>query len=721
MADSLSDTLTSLLNTRRIRRTLSFAEGFRSRFGFRWWYLLAGVVVLVGVGWGAHTYLESAIKRQKAVELETLLEADVTAMRVWLDSEKGLAAVLAGDPVVRQLVGDLLAAATPRDGARERLLASASLTGLRDYLRPIARAHGYIDFVITSPRGLMLAAARDHAVGNASLVRHAQFLAPAIGGLSMVSRPFRAEVPLPDDTGELAWGRPTMFVAAPIIDEAGAILAALGLRIRPEIDFTRILHVARPGESGETYAFDVDGLMVSQSRFDDDLRAIGLLPGETAVRAIFNVEIKDPGGNMVSGYQPTVPRVKQPLTRMAESAIRGETAVDVDGYRDYRGVPVVGAWTWLQEYGFGVATEVDVEEAFRVLHRIRTLFRGLFALLVLASTGMILSSVVVSRVGDRARQALARAQRLGQYTLENKIGAGGMGEVFRARHAMLRRPTAIKLLGSGSDADLARFEREVQITSQLTHPNTVAIYDFGRTPEGLFYYAMEYLPGLSLDRLVGLAGPLPAGRVIHLLAQACGSLAEAHEAGLVHRDIKPPNLMVCERGGVHDVIKVLDFGIVFDRFDPRRDKQEGFVGTPLYMSPEAIRRSAMVDARSDLYSLGAVAYFMLTGRPVFDGARAVEICNRHLQEEPVPPSRLVPVASDQEAVILRCLAKAPEDRPADTRELANALSRCAAVDDWSAQAANDWWRQHVEEVSKLQQQAQRKGGVLDVELATRPG
>lgn len=721
MANSLSDTLTSLLDTRRIRRTLSFAQGFRSRFGFRWWYLVAGVLLLAAVGWGANTYLERAIKRQKAVELATLLDADVTAMRVWLDSEKGLATVVAGDPVVRQLVSDLLTTAEPREGARERLLASPSLVALRTYLRPIARARGYIDFVVSSPSGMVLAAARDHAVGNAALVRHAHFLAPAIGGLSMVSRPFRAEVPLPDEKGELAWGRPTMFVAAPVADESGNVLAALGLRIRPEVDFTRILHVARPGESGETYAFDVNGLMVSQSRFDAELRSIGLLPGDPSVRAIFNVELKDPGGNMVQGFQPTVARSRQPLTRMAEAAIGGEAGVDVDGYRDYRGVSVIGAWTWLQEYGFGVATEVDVDEAFRVLHRIRNLFRGLFALLVLASIGMVLSTVVVSRVGERASAALARAQRLGQYTLEDKIGAGGMGEVFRARHAMLRRPTAIKLVGSGSEADMARFEREVQITSQLTHPNTVAIYDFGRTPEGLFYYAMEYLPGLPLERLVELAGPLPAGRVIHLLIQACGSLGEAHQAGLVHRDIKPPNLMVCERGGVHDVVKVLDFGIVYDRFDPRREVPEGFVGTPLYVSPEVIRRSDVLDARSDLYSLGAVAYFMLTGRPVFDGERAVEICNRHLEAAPVPPSELAPVPADLERVVLRCLAKEPTNRPADTAELISDLEQCAAASDWVAADAQGWWQEHATEVAALRATAEREGGVIDVELATRPG
>ena len=711
MANTFSGTLSELLKSRNLRATFSIADDFRSKFGFRWWFLPVAVATLAAVGWAANTMLEQSIKQQKAIELETLLNADVTALEVWFGSQKGFARVVGQDPVVRRLVTALVAVADNR----ERLVSAPEQTLLRSYLAPMARAQGYIDFVITGTSGVVLAAGFDAAIGNPSLTRHYQFLLPALGGDVMVSRPFRAEIPLPDETGQLSWGRPTMFAAAPVYDIDDTIIAAIGLRIRPEVDFTRILHVARAGETGETYAFDVNGLMVSQSRFDNDLRAIGLLPPDLSVRAIFTVEIRDPGGDMVRGFNPVIPRSKQPLTLMAESAVSGNDGVDVDGYRDYRGVNVIGAWRWLDEYGFGVATEVDVDEAYVALHRIRWLFRILFGLLVAAASGTLLATVSLARLGTRAGAAMARAKRLGQYTLEEKIGSGGMGDVYRASHALLRRPTAIKLLlpGRGGSAELARFEREVQTTSQLTHPNTVAIYDYGRTPDGLFYYAMEYLPGKQLAELIAEHGPLPAGRVVQFLLQISSSLAEAHDAGLVHRDVKPANVIICERGGIADFVKVLDFGIVKSISD---DVETGvtrvgmFAGTPDYASPEQIRGKD-VDGRSDIYSLGALAYFALTGAAPFAGDSPLEVCRAHLSKVPESfASRgVATVPAELEAVVMRCLAKDPDDRFASMLELRRALRALQLEAQWTQSDARHWWREH-EEGSDTNAEAPTNGG-----------
>jgi len=698
MTTTFSGTLSNLLKSRNVRATFSIADNFKSKFGFRWWFLPLVVASLAAVGWAANTMLEQSIKQQKATELETLLNADVTALDVWFGSQKGFARVVGQDPVVRGLVAGLIAVADNR----ERLVNAPEQTLLRNYLAPMARAQGYIDFVVTGTSGVVLAAGIDAAIGNPSLTRHYQFLLPALGGDVMVSRPFRAEIPLPDETGQMSWGRPTMFAAAPVLDVDDEIIAAIGLRIRPEVDFTRILHVARPGETGETYAFDVNGLMVSQSRFDNDLRGIGLLPADESVRAIFTVEIRDPGGDMVRGFRPVVPRTKQPLTLMAERAVSGDDGINVDGYRDYRGVNVIGAWRWLDEYGLGVATEVDVDEAYVALYRVRWLFRILFGLLVTAALGTLLTTVSLARLGTRADAAMARAKRLGQYTLEEKIGSGGMGDVYRASHALLRRPTAIKLLlpGRGGSAELARFEREVQTTSQLTHPNTVAIYDYGRTPDGLFYYAMEYLPGKQLAELVTEHGPLPAERLVQFLLQITSSLAEAHEAGLVHRDVKPANVIICERGGIADFVKVLDFGIVQSVSD---DEETGvtrvgmFAGTPDYASPEQIRAKD-VDGRSDIYSLGALAYFALTGGPPFTGANQLEVCSAHLSKAPESfTSRGIDtVPADLEAVVLRCLAKDPDDRFASMLQLRRTLRALELDGRWTQADARRWWREHQE-------------------------
>ncbi|NKB88414.1 MAG: protein kinase [Acidobacteria bacterium] len=695
MANTFSGTLSNLLKSRDVRATFSIAQNFRSRFGFRWWYLPAAVLVLGALGFTANTLLEQSIKQQKATELETLLSADVTALEVWFDSQKGLAELLGQDPVVRDLVVQLSAYTD-----RESLLAAAAQRELRTYMAPIARTQRYLDYLVTGPDGLVLSAGFDTAVGNLSLTRHFQFVFPALDGQTLVSRPFRAEIPLPDDTGQPSWGRPTMFVAAPVLDAEGGVIAALGLRIRPEIDFTRILHVARPGETGETYAFDVNGLMVSQSRFDSDLRDIGLLPPDPNVRAIFNIEIRDPGGNMVTGFTPAQPRAKQPLTHMAANAVEGLDGVNVDGYRDYRGVDVIGAWRWLGDYGFGIATEIDVAEAFVALHRVRWLFRGLFLLLVLASTGTLLATVSLARLGDRADAAMARAKRLGQYTLEKRIGKGGMGEVYRASHALLRRPTAIKLLPPGREGaiELARFEREVQATSQLTHPNTVAIYDYGHTPDGLFYYAMEYLPGLQLAELVTQHGALPAGRAVRLLLQVTSSLAEAHDAGLVHRDVKPANVILCERGGLADFAKVVDFGIVKGMADDPESgvTREGvFAGTPEYASPEQIR-GREVDGRSDVYSLGALAYYLLSGGPPFTGSTPLDVCRAHLSDAPAPfaDRGVSGVPEELEMIVMRCLAKDPEQRFQTMLQLRRALRDTGLEEDWRQADARTWWDAH---------------------------
>lgn len=305
-------------------------------------------------------------------------------------------------------------------------------------------------------------------------------------------------------------------------------------------------------------------------------------------------------------------------------------------------------------------------------------------------------TVLISHVIYGLQRKVAEAAQLGQYRLDEKIGEGGMGMVYRASHAMLRRPTAIKLLApdrSGGKA-LARFEREVQTTATLTHPNTVAIYDYGRTPEGVFYYAMEYLDGIDLEALVSIDGPQPPARVAHILAQVAGALGDAHRFGLVHRDIKPANVILCERGGVADFAKVVDFGLVKDLVSESTNAthDDAITGTPLYMAPESIAAPDSTDGRSDLYALGAVGYFLLTGEPVFQAASVIEVCAQHLHAEVVSPSTRAERALPPklEALIVACLAKDPAHRPASADALLRALSSLD-IEPWSADQATAWW------------------------------
>jgi hypothetical protein len=309
-------------------------------------------------------------------------------------------------------------------------------------------------------------------------------------------------------------------------------------------------------------------------------------------------------------------------------------------------------------------------------------------------------ATVVSSVIYGLRRKVREARQLGQYTLEEKLGQGGMGVVYRARHAMLRRPTAVKLLPPDAThaATLARFEREVQLTSILTHANTISIFDYGRTADGTFYYAMEYIDGVDLDRLVRADGPQPPARVVHILRQICGSLAEAHGIGLIHRDIKPANVMLCFRGGVPDVVKVLDFGLVREVdgiADAALTRDDVVLGTPLFLSPEALTSPQTVDARSDLYALGAVGYYLLTGVHIFEGRTAPEVCSQHLHAAPKPPSQRLgrSLPRGLEALVLACLEKDPVQRPASARELDLRLAACEGVGEWTHAAASQWWQE----------------------------
>ncbi len=324
---------------------------------------------------------------------------------------------------------------------------------------------------------------------------------------------------------------------------------------------------------------------------------------------------------------------------------------------------------------------------------------------VLGVSLLALVSLVISQTLYSLHRTAHRAKRLGNYVLEDQIGSGGMGEVYRAQHAMICRPTAVKVVtaeGLGSGPALARFEREVQLSASLTHVNTITIFDYGRTPSDTFYYAMEYLDGMDVRKLVERFGPLSPARAIHLLVQACGSLSEAHARGIVHRDIKPSNLFVTHRGGVYDFIKVLDFGLArqLDSESSTALTQAGVIfGTPQFISPEALYGADKVDERSDIYNLGGVAFWMLTGQPVFRGSTSVDLIIDHVKTSPTPPSEVstrgIPESLD--AIVLKCLEKDPDRRFQTVEELETALQSLALHETWDKADAKEWWQRHVPE------------------------
>ena len=325
------------------------------------------------------------------------------------------------------------------------------------------------------------------------------------------------------------------------------------------------------------------------------------------------------------------------------------------------------------------------------------------------ATIAMLPSSLLQRIGRRLREA----QELGSYHLVELLGRGGMGEVWRAKHRLLAREAAVKLvrpevLGARDAAEagivLRRFEREAQATSVLSSPHTIQVFDFGITDEGTFYYVMELLAGRDLESLIREFGPLPANRVIYLLRQVAHSLADAHARGLVHRDIKPANIYVCRLGLEYDFVKVLDFGLV--KIHDRRRPADSLAtldhtttGTPAYMAPETILGDTNVDRRADVYAMGCVAYFLLTGQLVFEADTSMKMLLRHVNDQPVPPSQRseLPIPKELDELILACLQKDPNLRPQSASEVLRLAQQCHTCDGWEPQSAEKWWKVHLPE------------------------
>lgn len=677
-----------------------------------YWILPLAIAGLVAVlGWWSNGLLRETIEAQLQAQLSATLKANVTALEIWSTNQTRLATSLADDATVRNLANQIFQ--LPRSDRRE-LDVPPEMQRFDFVLRNRLPQLDYEIAHLVTTDFVVVANSRRPAWGANQIVSDAhtnKFAELFLSGEPVIITPFKPELltkqrravmsgfglPRSPNEGRRRRGDVTMMqVAAPVRDNDGVIVGALALIINPDREFSRILSVARSGDSGETYAFDQTGLLISHSRFDAQLKELGLL-NETNTSSALNVHLYDPGGDMTKGFRPDA-NLLHPLIHLVADAVDGDNEVEVTPSRDYRGVPVVGASRWLRKFGFGVATQIDASEAYRPLHVLQSVFIVLFLFLILGALGLFIFSYINQNWQRRLSQAELKLRELGQYTLEEKIGEGGMGVVYRARHALLRRETAVKLLlpDRATAGAIERFEREVRLTCQLSNPNTIQIYDYGHTPDGIFYYAMEFLRGVNLHELVIRFGPQPEGRVIHILTQICDSLAEAHALGLIHRDIKPANVFLCRRGGVADCVKVLDFGLVREYSNGEikaADADNLIEGTPWFMPPEAIKGNGAMDPRSDVYSVGALGYYLLTGQRMFDAETIQEIHEKQLNAAPIPPTQRTsqPVSREMEQILLCCLAKSLEARPASANELRARLLALAAAADWPVKARIDWW------------------------------
>jgi eukaryotic-like serine/threonine-protein kinase len=663
----------------------------------RFWNLVAllttCLIAIAAGGIWAYTKVHDSLKDIRLGGLASLLESESGSMVIWIEEKKRDAERWASTPGVQRAANELvrLASAGIEPAA---ICASAPRRALMREIAPYVVLEEAVTFNVTLPDGSIIASNHDaycgRHIGSQDFLGR---LAPVFQGSTVFVRPF-LEVDRVPGVSPPPFGAPLVWVKTPVRDEDGRVVAALGFGRSAHERFGKMLAITSTETSREAYAFDGQGFMLTQSRYLRDVRAAGLIPAHD--HGILTLQLRDPGGDIVRGFRPKA-RATGPLTRIVEEALLarasgGDHGALLEPYRNYRGASVIGAWRWLPEKEMAIAVEVEAGEAFAPLQYVQIAFGGLFLFLLVS----ILAAGASSLWAVRLR--LREARRMGQYTLEREIGEGGMSRVYLARHTHLKRPTAVKVLKTAlaSDEVTTRFEREVQLCSQLSHPNTIEIYDYGRMRDGTFYYAMEYLRGISLEDLVRRDGPLPVGRAVHALRQVCGSLREVHERGLVHRDIKPQNLMLCVRGAQHDVIKVLDFGLVKEMHNPHtRDitQYAKVLGTPLYMAPERLRNPADADARADIYALGAVAYFIITGRHAFQAETDHDLVYRILNDPPPSLARggAMDVPAQLEALVARCLAKDREERPRDVAEVSAVLAEIARNHPWREIDALRWW------------------------------
>ncbi|MFN3191575.1 MAG: serine/threonine protein kinase [Aureliella sp.] len=486
---------------------------------------------------------------------------------------------------------------------------------------------------------------------------------------------------------------PILSVFLPIRDpETNSILAALMIRnYGLEEEYEGLIQGwISADEDAEVYLLDSRGAMLSPSRYQDTLDRFQF--AKAVQSKTQSPLILDPGVNLHAGNRPATAFGTWSPTQMAKQIMSGSDGINTSGYRNYVGIPVVGAWRYLPRHDIGIAIEKKHDTAFRVAN---FAWLGLLALTGLFTLGFIIatSALTFSALSQRKIRDISE---VGPYEVQELIGEGGMGRVYLAEHALLCRQSAIKVLTQGVEdlSVIGRFEREVQLASQLTHPNTIAIYDFGRNKDGLFYYAMEYINGAHLGQLLDFDGPIAPGRCIYILQQLCRALFEAHQAGVVHRDIKPQNIMVCNRGGEPDFVKLFDYGLV-KSFAPgvshNSSQTRVVVGTPRFMAPERLNSPWLADPRVDVYSVGALAYFLLTGQlpPLVTMDDGLDNQQTGVETLDLPPD----VVEFGELLSV-CMAVEPSTRPSNMASLMRELDTLSEKFPWTREDSNDWWEKN---------------------------
>lgn len=654
----------------RLRRMLALAA-------------LTSTVVLSAIGWWTHNEVEQSMRATRGAALKSVLDSQAQSLGVWIDDQKLSVRRLARDRQLRKQVATVARDAETDSASYCRSPQARHLVAQLDEALTDA---GTVAFNLVIPSGRIVTSKFTEYCGLR--YRPEAFetdLAAAFGGATVFVPPHHEADKLEPTSQALPLDRPLIWIRTPIHGEADQVIAVLGAGYLADDKFSTLLATARAGATDEVYAFDRQGVMLSKSRFEATLWERSALPdGASAVgRLVLRSPIADEAAR----------------TRLVESALASSHEKDdtggmlLDPYSGYLATPVVGGWRRLAEGDIFIAIEMGADEAYAPLEALDTVFAVVFAALIAAVCVALFSWFTAVLI-----RAEVEKDRMGPYWLGERIGEGGVGNVYHARHDLLKRPSAVKLLKPtrATDEMTARFRREAQLASQLTHPNMIEIFDYGVGIDGSLFYAMELLEGDTVGDLVLRGGPMPVARVVHILRQVCAGLAEAHGKGLVHRDISVTNIMTCLYGGEYDFVKILDFGLVKSVVGEQSQtvtRSLRILGTPQYMAPERLHDPADVDVRTDVYAVGAVAFFLLSGRRMFETEDTLALTSRVINEVPPRLSEIAaqPIPSELDELVAACLEKQRESRPASILAVKEILDRMAERNRWRQSDAKKAW------------------------------
>ncbi|WP_157491270.1 serine/threonine protein kinase [Flammeovirga sp. SJP92] len=483
-------------------------------------------------------------------------------------------------------------------------------------------------------------------------------------------------------------------VGTPVYNNENKIVGFVLTVTLAKKQFSNLFKATLYGQSSESYAVNKDGYIISESRFTKDLQKSGFLKHKSS---IYHLEDLNPEVNVMEGESPDLEKINWPLTATSMKFyeyLKGNSKVnngEIDHiYKDYRGVDVIGVWQWIDDLDFGIVNKEDASDALEMIRKMDWVLGILYFIICVLCFLLYHSNIRILRFNSKIKQ-------LGQFTVVDKIGEGGFGVVYKAEHSLIKMPVAIKLLKKDfiTDDNVKRFEREVMATSALKHPNTIKIYDYGTSNEGYFYYVMEYIDGVTLAKIIDRDQVFPINRAVYILLEVAYSLREAHHKNLVHRDIKPMNIILSKQGEAYDQVKLLDFGLVKELAPNTEHTAFHKVGgTPLYMAPERLRDPNNSDSKVDIYSLGILGFYMLNGRlmieilsqKVLSGQESIEQNDIHklVEREDIP--------EDLYALLEKCIQFDPKKRIQSIDDLIFQLEKIAQKHQWTKHNAQDWWK-----------------------------